>query len=154
MQSAIGMNKLHMMGAVSIATGLALSLLACAARPTDTATAYPANPSRTDSRGASASMQATGVDSVSVEKLSSARCDHEEACKHVGEGQSYSSRDACMYQMRGSMAKELNSYNCPNGIDQGAVDRCMAAIRNEECGHLLDTLARIDKCRTGALCQQ
>lgn len=147
------MKKLHTKSILWIAAALALGALACE-KNTNTSAANPANPPRVDSHGASASMQATGVDSMSVEKLSSARCDHEEACNHVGNGQRYASRDGCMYDMRGAMAKELNTYNCPYGIDQGAVGRCEAAIRAEECGHILDTIARLEKCRTAALCAQ
>jgi hypothetical protein len=138
--------------ALALAALTAILATGCERRSESTATS-PTNRYRTDDggAGASASMQATGVDTMSVEKLSSARCDREEACNHLGAGKTYASRDACMYQMRGSMAKELNSSNCPNGVDQNAVERCMAAIRSEECGHPLDTLVRLEKCR--ALCQ-
>ncbi|MGA2447267.1 MAG: DUF6184 family natural product biosynthesis lipoprotein, partial [Polyangiaceae bacterium] len=45
-------------------------------------------------------------------------------------------------------------YNCPRGLDRTAVDRCVGAITMEECGHPLDTLARLDKCRAGAICMK
>ena len=40
------------------------------------------------------------------------------------------------------------------GLDSDAVDRCMAAIKSEECSHPFDTLTRHDKCRTNAMCMK
>ena len=94
------------------------------------------------------------VDSAVVSKLSAARCDREQSCKNVGPGQNYVSRDVCLDQMRGSLANDLNAYDCPRGIDESQLDRCMAAIRSEECSHPLDTISRMEKCRTGALCMK
>jgi hypothetical protein len=56
--------------------------------------------------------------------------------------------------MRGSLANDLNGYNCPRGINRDNLDRCMAAIRGEECNHPLDTIVRMDKCRDDALCMK
>jgi hypothetical protein len=64
------------------------------------------------------------------------------------------SRGVCTDQVRGSIANDLNAYDCPRGIDSEALDRCMAAIKSEECSHPFDTLTRYDKCRTGALCMK
>jgi hypothetical protein len=95
---------------------------------------------------------AQNADSAIVGKLAAARCDREQSCNNVGAGAKFVSRDVCMDDMRGSLANDLNTYNCPRGIDEGQLDRCMTAIRNEECGHPLDTITRMDKCRTGTLC--
>jgi len=94
------------------------------------------------------------ADSTVVSRLSAARCDREQGCSNVGAGKKYASRDVCMDQMRGSLANDLNAYECPHGIDEGQLDRCMTAIRSEECSHPLDTISRMDKCRTGALCMK
>jgi Family of unknown function (DUF6184) len=94
------------------------------------------------------------ADSAVVGRLATARCDREQTCNNVGAGQKYVSRENCMDQMRGSLANDLNAYECPRGIDEERLDRCMAAIRNEECGHPLDTIGRMDKCRTGSLCMK
>ena len=107
-----------------------------------------------DNRMGSASTQAPNLDGAVVNELATARCDREQSCNNVGHGQKYASRDVCMDQMRGSLANDLNAANCPSGIDQPAVDKCMAAIRAEDCGHPLDTLARLEKCRTSALCMK
>jgi len=94
------------------------------------------------------------ADSAVVAKLAAARCDREQSCKNVGASQKYASHEVCMDQMRGSLANDLNAYECPRGIDESRLDACMNAIRNEDCGHPLDTLSRMEKCRTGALCMK
>ncbi len=94
------------------------------------------------------------VDATVVDRLTTARCDQEQACKNIGPGSKYVSRSVCTDQVHGSIANDLNGYDCPRGIDSEALDRCMAAIRSEECNHPFDTLTRYDKCRTGALCMR
>ena len=54
-------------------------------------------------------------------------------------------------QIRGSIGNDLTAYKCQRGLDRDGVDRCMVAIKNEECSHPFDTLTRFDKCRIGAL---
>jgi hypothetical protein len=94
------------------------------------------------------------ADSAIVGQLAGARCDREQRCNNVGAGQKYASQNVCMDQMHGSLANDLNTYECPRGIDESQLDRCMTAIRSEECSHPLDTIARMEKCRTGALCMK
>ncbi len=109
--------------------------------------------SGTPSRTSIGVANAQRADSRIVERLAAARCDREVACNNVGGHHAkYASIDACLDDMRGSMGPELNGYDCPGGIDQGALDRCMDAIRDEGCGRPLDTLSRIDRCHTGNLC--
>ena len=125
---------------------LTVPLFACEGpdRATSVA-ASPANPSGV------ANTQA-GADDAIVGELATARCQREAACNNIGGGQKYASNDVCMNQMRGSLANDLNAYNCSGGIARVALDHCMAAIKAEECSHPVDTLTRIDKCRTGNLC--
>jgi hypothetical protein len=92
------------------------------------------------------------ADSSVVEDLANARCDREQSCNNVGDGRHYASRDVCMNQVRGDLGNELNTHDCPRGIDQSKLDACKSAIKAEACDHPLDTLSRMDKCRTGALC--
>jgi hypothetical protein len=88
-----------------------------------------------------------------VGHLASARCDREQTCNNVGDGQKYASRRVCMEQFRGSVANDLNSHECPGGINGAAVQECVAAIGKEECGaHPVETITRMDKCRSGAIC--
>jgi hypothetical protein len=87
-----------------------------------------------------------------VDALASARCDREVGCKNVGAGQKYASRDVCLDQMRGSIGNDLNPQNCPLGLDRSHFDACLAAVRAEQCDRPLDTLARVQECRTSDMC--
>jgi hypothetical protein len=106
-------------------------------------------------KGTESQTSVTGsqsYDSAIVDRLATARCDREQECKNVGPGEKFASRAVCMDQLRGKMANDLNPHDCPRGLDREAIDRCMAAIKGEECGHPFDTLKRYQNCRTGALC--
>jgi len=94
------------------------------------------------------------VDATTVERIANARCEHEKSCKNVGGGKEYATHQICVDSFRASIGNELNSYSCPKGIDRDQVAHCLAAIENEACNHPLDTLQRLDKCRSGALCEK
>jgi hypothetical protein len=95
------------------------------------------------------------ADASVVDRLSNARCDREESCNNVGDGKRYESRRVCQHQMRGDIANDLNSYQCPRGIDGAAVHQCLMAIRSEECGaHPIEAITRMNKCRSGAMCMK
>ena len=139
------MNILRMMYGLSLTTtGL---LFACGGANQPAVTGTP------ESQTSVTSAQKNADEAV-VDRLSAARCDQEQECKNVAPGAKYASRGVCMNQLRGSIGNDLNAYNCPRGLDRDAVDRCMAAIKTEECSHPFDTLKRYDKCRTGALCMK
>jgi hypothetical protein len=93
-----------------------------------------------------------GADNAVVDQLTAARCDQEDGCKNIGPGAKFDSRTTCMGGIRGNIGNDLNAYKCPRGIDRAGVDRCMGAIKAEECNHPFETLSRYDACRTGALC--
>jgi hypothetical protein len=139
------MNILRTMYALPLTiTGL---LCACGgANQGPAVTGTPESPGVTNSQ--------RGADMAVVDRLSAARCDQEQACNNIGPGAKYASRSVCMDQLHGSIANDLNAYECPRGLDSAGVDRCMAAIKSEECNHPFDTLTRYDKCRTGALCMK
>jgi hypothetical protein len=144
------MNKIRTMGALSIAT---MGLLLACEHAEDTSAAAPGTNTGHWEVGAT-NTQANRADAAIVEKLSTTRCDREQTCNNVGGGQKYVSRDVCMQQMRGSIANDLNTYDCPRGIDGNEVEHCVMAIKNEECSNPLDTITRMQKCRSGALCMK
>lgn len=141
------MKTFNTFSALSFAT---VSLLACGGAnqgpPVAGTAATETHPTTTTTAAAN------GADKSVVAQLSTARCDQEQTCNNIGDGQKYASRDVCMDKMKGDLGNDYNASDCPGGIDQSAVDRCMAAIKSEECSHPLDTMARQDKCRSGALC--
>ena len=132
-----------MMFALSIATsGL---LLACGGSEGPPVAGTPVNE-------ASAPAAQKKVDEAVVDQVTNARCDHEETCKGIGDGQKYATRKVCTEQLRSDMSNDLNAYKCPRGIDSDALEHCMAAIKAEECGHPFDSLSRHQKCMTSNLC--
>jgi len=92
------------------------------------------------------------ADAAVVDELTGARCDREQTCNNVGDGRKYASRDTCTESIRGDLGNDLNSYHCPRGIKREGLDSCLSAIRTEACSNPLDTLERMEKCRTVHLC--
>ncbi len=60
-----------------------------------------------------------------------------------------------MDSFRASIGNDLNTYECPGGLDAEAVRQCLSAISGEECGaHPEDAITRMEKCRQGAMCMK
>ena len=111
------------------------------------------NPNQQPVTGTAANVAvAQNNDKMVVANLAAARCDQEERCNNIGPKQKFASREICLQQLNGSMGNELNAYQCPRGLESKALDRCMAAIRDEACETPFDTLKRYDRCRTSAIC--
>ncbi len=137
------MKTIQTMLVLSLAT--ATTLLACGGANPGPAVAgtSPVEPGTSNAQAA---------DKAVVDKLANARCDQEQTCKNIAPGAKFASREICMDQIRGTIGNDLNTYKCPKGLNSEGVDRCMAAVKSEECSHPFDTLTRYDKCRDGALC--
>jgi Family of unknown function (DUF6184) len=103
----------------------------------------------------SAPARSSSVDASVVERLTHARCDREQFCGNVADGKKYATRDVCKDSFRSSIGNDLNSYQCPGGLNGSAVDQCLSAISSEECGaHPIEAITRVDRCRKGAMCMQ
>lgn len=87
-----------------------------------------------------------------IHGMAMARCDREEICDNVGSGKKFATREVCMAELRDKGREELRATECPGGIDQAQLDKCLADIRGERCGNPLDTVTRLASCRTSALC--
>jgi hypothetical protein len=143
------MNTIHTLVAISMA-GAGMLVLGC--EHTDRNAAVPGS----QPIGATmAQPTSSGVDGSVVARLANARCDREQVCDNVGDGKRYASRHICMEQQKGSIANDLNSYECPRGIDSVAVQQCLSAIGAEECGaHPVEAITRMNNCRNGAMCMK
>jgi hypothetical protein len=130
---------------ISSASFVTFVLIACGGARGGAVPGSPANETTVTSQRA---------DKAVVDRLAAARCDQEEGCRNVGPGGKFASREVCLDQLRGKIGNDLNTYDCPRGLDSDAVERCLAAIHAEECSHPFDTLARYDKCRTRAICMK
>jgi hypothetical protein len=74
-----------------------------------------------------------------VDRLTHARCEHEQTCNNIGNGRRYATVTVCMDQMRGASANQLTAYNCPRGIDENRLDMCLASLRTGQCGGFLQS---------------
>ncbi len=122
-------------------------VIACAHNPSASAPAFPG--SRPSTGVTEAQNQA---DARVVDKLASARCDHETKCGNVGAGKKYEKRDLCMDEMRGKTAPDLTAYKCPLGIDQPQLDACFKQLREQSCSFSLTHLFSANECSESALC--
>jgi hypothetical protein len=140
------MKTIRTVGAMSLAAGL-LAAIGCARHPSQTAAAVPGTqpPPGVMSQQNEAQMRV-------VDQLTNARCDHEQTCKNIGPGQKFVSRETCVDQVRGTMANDINAYNCPRGIDQQALDHCLSSLRSEECSFSFNRLFSENACGATSLC--
>jgi hypothetical protein len=87
-----------------------------------------------------------------VNDIVNARCDLEQRCSNIASGKKYDSRDMCESKLQGSTADDLNMKDCPHGVDQGKLSKCLSDIKAESCGNPFDSLSRWNACRTGQIC--
>jgi hypothetical protein len=87
-----------------------------------------------------------------AEQIAAARCEREKECGNVGADKTYSSGPDCVARIQNDWKDELNSRECPGGINQHELDECVSQIRAEACGNPFDTLARITECTQGQIC--
>jgi hypothetical protein len=144
------MLNLRNASACAVAAGVALATAAvgCERNPT-----YPQAVSGTGPSEGVTNAQNAATERV-VDRLAYARCDHEQMCNNIGNGRKYATRDVCMDQVRGNANNDLNAYNCPRGINRGAFNACISALRSGQCNFSLDTISRENDCRSGTLCMR
>lgn len=87
-----------------------------------------------------------------VNRIAEARCEREARCRGFGTNKRYANRAACLADLEADKSDELNPRTCPGGIDENQLDRCVTAIRADECGNPADRWSRINACRDGNLC--
>jgi hypothetical protein len=87
-----------------------------------------------------------------VERISAATCDREASCGTIGPGADFKSREECMDVMREKTTRELNAVACPRGIDQKALDDCLASLVANQCAQPSDQINRSARCPARSLC--
>lgn len=85
-----------------------------------------------------------------VDDISSARCDYEQRCNHIGSQMRYASRQHCMNVMRSEAEQNLNQ--CQGGLDHDDVRECLTQIENHDCSGTFSGLAEYKECRLDNLC--
>jgi hypothetical protein len=71
----------------------------------------------------------------------------------VGPDRTYSDPDHCQSRFTSDYRKELNAWECPNGIDRAELNECLTEIRNNDCNSPFESLERAIACRSGDLCK-
>lgn len=89
----------------------------------------------------------------SIHNISTTRCEREERCGNVGAGKTYGSASECVTKLDADGYSDLNSADCKAGLDHAQLDKCLTAIRGEDCGSPADSFERMVDCRSSALCR-
>jgi hypothetical protein len=129
------------------ASTLRLSLIAIAVLGAAACSHHEAAPEHAPGATAAAPQLSNAVD-----EISDARCDREQRCNNVGAGQTYADRSTCESKMHGATANDLNTKDCPNGVDRTRLSDCLKQIQSEECGNPIASVSRWSACRTSNLC--
>src|SRR5262245_29202295 len=72
---------------------------------------------------------APGAGETAAQSIAVARCDREATCDNVGSGKTFASRNACVDELRDKTRDELKASECPGGIDDVQLEKCLAEIR-------------------------
>jgi hypothetical protein len=86
------------------------------------------------------------------ELLAEARCVREARCNNIGPEKRYVSLDDCLARVWTEWQGDFDASECPAGIDEAALARCLTDIRVLECSSPLDSLAQLPACQSTSLC--
>ncbi len=127
-------------------------LVACSRGSAQEAQLGRTSPAPADSRGVANTRPGTDVTSA-VESVATALCDHVLACDTTHQPP-FSSRAACLDEVRASLSHDLNASTCPGNLDEGQLRTCLTAVENQDCHQPLESPEPIDQCRASALCSK
>lgn len=132
--SKVGLCALGL-GALAVASCTKVSEPAPRAAVTDNPALTPASRSRS-----------------AAEQIAESRCEREQQCGNIGNDKTYHTSDECFTRIQSDWREELNSRQCPGGINQSQLNECLAQIRGEACENPFDALARITACTAAQIC--
>ena len=89
-----------------------------------------------------------------VASIALTRCDRQVRCNNVGPNEKYKTRAECVSKMQSDDSKSINTNACPGGIDEGNLNRCLKALRDEGCGSPIGALERLESCKTDSICKK
>jgi hypothetical protein len=89
-----------------------------------------------------------------VEAIARARCEREMRCDNIGTDKKWASAHECLQKVSADWGEDLNGYECPGGVHASALDKCVSAIRGQECGKAMDALTRVLSCRVNDICKE
>lgn len=148
---------LRRLGIVTIAS---LSL-ACAARPTGSATEprspafapLVAKPFELERLAPRALGGGPPAEREAVDSLAAAQCARLDRCGRIGAERSYPSRTTCVTEQRARIEQTLNGTAC--AVRQAGLARCMAVLEKDHCPSELALLVGAElpaACSTDAMC--
>ncbi len=112
-----------------------------------------ASPACRCNRLTSRSANVTAVSNAAgIEQIARARCDRANACGVVGGGGRFSTRAACIADVRTNLETDLSPQRCPLGVGPTELRECIAVVERGDCTSVLSDLEQRIACRTSDLC--
>lgn len=93
--------------------------------------------------------------SSSVMRITTARCDREAACNHVGTGKSFADKDECVNAVGHDVVTMLGAGGdeCPLGIDADRLSTCLSDLQAQSCeGDSSPAVETVSSCDRARLC--
>jgi hypothetical protein len=106
---------------------------------------------RTGKTSTTGGIVATGREGATM-AIATARCARAARCNEISSKGRWPSDEACRADWKGRLSDDLSDSVCPKGISQKEIDKCAAAIRDEDCSKSLESFERFSACRTSSLC--
>jgi hypothetical protein len=123
--------------------GLALLSVACSRHSGDGAR-------HTSSVGVTSLQAPVDVPSA-LSRVADALCEHIMSCA-TGGTPPFGSQSECFEQVRGSLAENVNSATCADGLQPVQLAACLTVIHDLSCREPRQSDEPIDQCSAGALC--
>jgi hypothetical protein len=118
----------------------------------DTTPASSATNERVRPNAPAGSMTAASGTHTAAQQIASARCEREQKCGNIGNDKTYSSSQDCLARIRADWQDDLNTRECPGGVNVHELNECLGQVRTEACGNPFDTLARMTECTQAQIC--
>ena len=87
-----------------------------------------------------------------ISRIVDATCQKAQRCSDVGVDRKYATDEVCSEKNFADRSNDLTNANCPTGIDETRVDRCVAEIRAASCGNIIDRFQTSSACSKSTLC--
>lgn len=98
---------------------------------------------------AAASYRYVGTDDAAM-RLRNARVSRDVSCDTVGQYHRYPNLDAAL-EARGKDSQNLLAA-CRTGVGDGPLEACIANVKSQPCGVLLDRVDGLTSCRRADMC--
>jgi hypothetical protein len=103
-------------------------------------------------RPGTATTAATMANVGAVQRISHAVCEREDQCQNVGPQQRWTSYSLCIAEVNSRWTKELNAHQCPGGVDEEALRRCLVELHDQDCWSTLGLPGNVKECAPAEIC--